>query len=70
MTNAVPPLLILVTLRDVYGETKAYPANEQARLLAEIAGTKTLTHRTLALAERMGATIQNERGDMIIPTRN
>jgi len=49
---------VLIELRDVYGETKAYPANEQAKLFAEMLGTKTLTHRNLCLIERLGFTIQ------------
>lgn len=54
---------ILIELRDIYGETKAYPANEQAKLFAEMLGTKTLTHRNLRLIERLGFTIETkERG--------
>lgn len=49
---------VLIELREVYGETKAYPANEQAKLFAEMLGTKTLTHRNLCLIERLGFTIQ------------
>lgn len=45
---------IQVQIREVYGVKKVYPANPQAHLLAEIAGTKTLTHAALCLAERMG----------------
>ena len=45
---------ILIELKTVYGKTTIYPANEAADLLAEIAGTKTLTNVTLALAERLG----------------
>lgn len=49
---------ILIEVRNVYGVPTVYPVNEAARLLAEIAGTKTLTHVTLALAERMGFAIK------------
>lgn len=48
---------ILVEVRQVYGCTKVYPMNEQAKLLAGIAGTATLTPFTLQLAEKMGFTI-------------
>ena len=51
---------ILIELRNVYGVTTVYPADEQAQLLAQIAGTKTLTHTTLALAERMGFSIEQK----------
>jgi len=54
---------VLIEVRDVYGETKAYPANEQAKLFAEMLGTKTLTHRNLCLIERLGFTVETkERG--------
>lgn len=41
-------------VRKVYGVSQVYPVCEQAKLLAAIAGTKTLKHETLAYAERMG----------------
>lgn len=52
---------ILIELRDVYGETKAYPANDQAKLFAEMLGTKTLTHRNMCLIERLGFTIETKQ---------
>lgn len=45
---------ITVSLRDVYGKTVAYPACDQARRLAELVGTTTLTGSTLLKAKRMG----------------
>jgi hypothetical protein len=42
------------TLREVYGTVKAYPVNEQAKRLAALAGTKTLTADTLRTARDMG----------------
>lgn len=50
--------VILIEVRDVYGVATCYPVNDQAKLLAQIAGTKTLTNHALALAERMGFQIQ------------
>jgi hypothetical protein len=50
--------VIEIEVRNVYGNTTIYPVNEQAKLLALIAGTKTLTNTVLAYAERMGFTIQ------------
>jgi hypothetical protein len=52
---------LLIELRDVYGETKAYPANEQAKLFAAMLGTKTLTHEKLCLIERLGFTIETKQ---------
>lgn len=43
-----------VTARSVYGQTNIYPANDVADGLAAIAGTKTLTARTLRIARDMG----------------
>lgn len=45
---------VLVTFRHVYGLIKCYPANDQAQVLAKIAGTKTLLPETLAGARALG----------------
>lgn len=45
---------IAISLKDVYGQVKAYPANEQATKLANLVGTKTLTVQTLIDAASMG----------------
>jgi hypothetical protein len=50
-------LLISVQARAVYGGHLLYPANDAAKHLAAIAGTKTLSQRALAQATLMGATI-------------
>lgn len=50
--------VVQIQVRSVYGVMQAYPANEQAKLLALIAGTKTLKPETLAYAERMGFQIE------------
>ena len=49
--------VIEITVRNVYGEDKFYPHNDQARGLAAIAGTKTLTKAVLRVAQDMGFTI-------------
>ncbi len=51
-------MTIAIEVRNVYGRETIYPANETASLIAAIAGTKTLTHATLQLAERLGYTIE------------
>lgn len=43
-----------VEVRNVYGVPTVYPVNEQAVKLAKLAGSKTLTKRTLVQAEAMG----------------
>lgn len=45
---------ILIRSREVYGKTTWYPLCSDAKLLAAIAGTKTLTVETLSLARKMG----------------
>ena len=50
--------LIEVTARSVYGRILLDPANEQARLLARIVGTATLSTGTLHLARGMGFDIR------------
>jgi hypothetical protein len=48
---------ITIQMRDVYGEPKAYPADASAEAFAAIAGTKTLTRRTLREVVRIGIVI-------------
>lgn len=45
---------IQIEMKEVYGETKVYPVCEKAKLLARIAGTKTLTRPVLEDIERLG----------------
>jgi hypothetical protein len=51
-------MMIQVSVKSVYGNDTVYPVCEKAKLFADIAGTKTLTHATLCLIERMGYTIE------------
>ena len=45
---------VIITQKQVYGETKYYPANALAICLAELAGTKTLTPVALDNLQRHG----------------
>lgn len=45
---------IEIRVDSVYGNLVVYPVCERAKLIAELAGTKTLTHASLCLAERLG----------------
>ncbi len=56
---------ITITLRNVYGETKAYPTCPTAKLFAKIAGTKTLTIHTLAKIMEMGYAIRDQYGRIV-----
>lgn len=48
---------ITVTIKNVYGEDKVYPACENSRRFAEIAGTKTLTQHTIRQIKAMGIAV-------------
>lgn len=50
--------IVEVNLKSVYGETKAYPINEAAKIFANIAGTKTLTMQTLRSIRDLGYEIK------------
>ena len=47
-------MIAQIEVKEVYGNKTIYPINEQARLLARIAGTKTLTTATVILAKELG----------------
>lgn len=47
-------MIAQVQIKEVYGNTTIYPLNEQAQVLAQIAGTKTLTPQTVKLAKLLG----------------
>ena len=50
--------VVLVDVKNVYGNEVVYPANSTAELLAAIAGNITLTARTLRFADEMGFEIK------------
>lgn len=52
--GAPAQLAILIEVKSVYGELKAYPACGRARCFADLAGTKTLTYAALKLIEQLG----------------
>jgi hypothetical protein len=56
--TTIKNVVIEIRAEKVYGNWVIYPMNPAAKLLAEIAGTKTLTNNTLQLAERMGFLIK------------
>lgn len=58
-SNVVPlhapgPAPILVRFDRVYGRVSCYPVNPAAALLAQIAGTKTLSPMVLRMARELG----------------
>ena len=52
------PAVILVGFDRVYGLIKCYPANDASRVLAGIAGTKTLSREVLYSAAQLGLHIE------------
>lgn len=44
----------VVHIREVYGRPTVYPVNETAKLLAQLAGTKTFTPQALATVAKLG----------------
>ena len=49
---------ITVKIKTVYGVDKIYPACENSRRFAEIAGTKTLTAHTIRQIKAMGILVE------------
>jgi len=54
-------LEVIVRIKDVYGERKVYPVSRHAQAFAMIAGTKTLTDRTINLIKSLGIEIKVEQ---------
>ena len=52
---------ILIRKKNIYGNEVFYPVCENAKLLAEIAGTTTLTERALQNIKKMGVKIVLEQ---------
>jgi hypothetical protein len=50
-------MTITVTVRDIYGIPTIYPACETSKLLARLAGTKTLTRQALETIKSLGYTV-------------
>jgi hypothetical protein len=49
---------IIIEIKSVYGEIKAYPVCDKAKAFAEIAGTRTLTAHTLGKVRELGYTVR------------
>lgn len=64
LNNAGLPLIqervVQVQVRSVYGNALIYPVNQAAQLIANIAGTRTLSRANLAAAQQLGFQIQEE----------
>lgn len=51
--------IVTVELRDVYGKTMAYPVNQNAKIFAGIAGTKTLSPDVMRAIGMLGFDVKH-----------
>lgn len=49
---------ITIEIRDIYGIRTIYPACQTSRLLARLAGTKTITRHALETIKALGYTVE------------
>ncbi len=54
-------MIITIKIEKNYGIETAYPACDQSRLLAKLAGTKTLTWHALETIRALGYSVQIEQ---------
>lgn len=47
-------MTVNVTIKNIYGQDKIYPACEKSKVFAELAGTTTLTPASIALIKKLG----------------
>lgn len=43
-----------IEIKNIYGNETVYPVNDTAKLLCEMAGTKTFTPKTISVARKLG----------------
>lgn len=55
---------VMIEIRHVYGVATAYPVCDTAKLLARLAGTKTLTAEALATIRALGYRIDIRQPDV------
>jgi hypothetical protein len=51
---------ITVSIKHVYGNELIYPVSENAKLLADLTGKKTLTRQALATIKKLGYEVEVE----------
>ena len=57
---------IAVEVREVYGNRTVYPVCEKAKLFADLAGTKTLTHHAVIVIRQLGYTIEIKQKEVTL----
>ena len=58
MHSTATQLEITIEVRDVYGHPKFYPVCKDAKIFASIAGTTTLTERTIRQIMALGYAVK------------
>jgi len=58
--------IIIVEVRDVYGQSKIYPVCGEAQIFAEIAGTKTLMPKTIQLVKMLGYEVKVKQQEVTL----
>lgn len=59
-------MLVLITLKNVYGNETIYPANDTAKYFCAIAKKKTLDQRDLRIIQAMGYEVKVEPTQLVI----
>jgi hypothetical protein len=57
---------IKVTIKDVYGKQTLYPACDQSRLFAKLAGTKTITTDMVRILCDAGYKVMQQRPEVTL----
>lgn len=57
---------VQLKVKQNYGNQALYPANEQAQIFADIAGTKTLTIQVVKQILKLGYTVEYIHGEVTI----
>jgi hypothetical protein len=60
MAQVLKEKVVVVKLVNNYGRQVIYPVNAQAKLFAQIAGTKTLSGFVITMAAQLGYEIKQE----------
>ena len=55
---------LTVKIKNHFGNERIYPVSEEAKLLARMVGSKTLTRDTIALAKELGFNFEVKREEL------
>lgn len=59
-------MTITIEIRDIYGIRTIYPACQTSRLLARLAGTKTITRHALETIKALGYAVEIKQPEVTI----